>query len=110
MLKGIIRASVETASGIRCCTFAPAAAGVGFSMLPALRCRSAREPILRALSQSGQRRFTGAHGWPDLGLTMKPPLSIVPLQFDGKDYKAVCGCEVRYDRVPSCDPGWKLPK
>jgi hypothetical protein len=53
MLKGIIGASVETTSGISCCTFAPARAGVGFSMLPALRCRSAREPIRRALSQSG---------------------------------------------------------
>jgi hypothetical protein len=53
MLKGIIRASVETTSGISCCTFAPARAGVGFSMLPALRCRSAREPIRGALSQSG---------------------------------------------------------
>jgi hypothetical protein len=30
-----------------------ARAGVGFSMLPALRCRSAREPIRGALSQSG---------------------------------------------------------
>ena len=38
---------------IRCCTFAPGRAGVGFSMLPALRCRSAREPIHRALSESG---------------------------------------------------------
>lgn len=55
-------------------------------------------------------RFTAAHGWPDLGLTMKPPTSIVRLQFDGKVYKAVGGCEVRYDRVPRCDPGWKLPK
>ena len=57
-----------------------------------------------------QRRSTGANGWPDLGLTMKPPPSIVRLQFDGKVYKAVGGCEVRYNRVPSCNPGWKLPK
>jgi hypothetical protein len=57
-----------------------------------------------------QRRSTGARGWPDLGLRMKPPPSIVRLQFDGKVYKAVGGCEVRYNRVPSCNPGWKLPK
>src|SRR6516162_4387742 len=57
-----------------------------------------------------QRRSTGAHGWPDLGLRMKPPPSIVRLQFDGKVYNAVGGCEVRYNRVPSCNPGWKLPK
>jgi hypothetical protein len=57
-----------------------------------------------------KRRFTGVHGWPDLGLTMKPPPSIVRLQFNGKVYKAVSGCEVRYDGVSSCDPGWKLPK
>ena len=57
-----------------------------------------------------QHQFTAAHGWPDLGLTMKPPPSIVRLQFDGKVYKAVGGCEVRYDGVPRCDPGWKLPK
>jgi hypothetical protein len=49
----ITHASVETTSGISCCTFAPVRAGVGFSMLPALRCRSAREAIRRALSQSG---------------------------------------------------------
>ena len=38
---------------IRCCTFAPGRAGVGFSMLPALGCRSAWVLIRRALSESG---------------------------------------------------------
>jgi len=33
-----------------------------------------------------QRRSTGARGWPDLELRMKPPPSIVRLQFDGKVY------------------------
>jgi hypothetical protein len=46
-----------------------------------------------------QHRFTAVHGWPDLGLTMKPPTSIVRLQFDGRVYKAAGGCEVRYDGV-----------
>src|SRR5215467_12841881 len=42
-----------------------------------------------------QRRFADAHGWPDLALTMKPPTSVVRLQFDGKVYEGVGRCEVR---------------
>jgi hypothetical protein len=38
-----------------------------------------------------QRRFTSAHGWPDLGLTVKPQPRVIRLQFDGKVYKAVGG-------------------
>jgi hypothetical protein len=57
-----------------------------------------------------QRRLTSAHGWPDLALTVKPPTSVIRLQFDGKAYKAVGGCEVRYEGVSPCDLGWRLPK
>ena len=33
--------------------------------------------------------FAGAHGWPDLALTMKPPTGVVRLQFDGKVYEGL---------------------
>ena len=65
--------TVSGTTWISCCTFAPARAGVGFSMLPALRCRSCAGATPRCpVPIRPHRRFTGVHGWPDLGLTMKP--------------------------------------
>ena len=65
--------TVSGTTWISCCTFAPARAGVGFSMLPVLRCRSCAGATPRCpVPIRPHRRFTGVHGWPDLGLTMKP--------------------------------------